>query len=35
VSTGKYCVLDITSYDIMEEADNVDELLEIALSEAL
>jgi hypothetical protein len=35
LSSGKYCVLDLTSGDIMEEVDDVDELLEIALSEAL
>lgn len=35
LSSGKYCVLDLSSGDLIEKADNVDELLEIALSKAI
>lgn len=35
LSTGKYCILDLTCGDLVEEVDDVDKLLEIALSNAL
>ena len=35
LSSGKYCVLDLSSGDLIEEVDEVDKLLEIALSKSL
>ncbi|MCL2080002.1 MAG: YrhA family protein [Oscillospiraceae bacterium] len=35
LSSGKYCILDLTCGDLVEEVDDFDTLLEIALSKAL
>lgn len=35
LSSGKYCVLDLSSGDLIEEVDDFDKLLEIALSKSL